>query len=196
MTCLRSYYQEFLQQHSCVEHLDLSRDDVSKICLVGNLCSSLFSDSQVVKTTGYYDACHVSIDDRGHNHTLEDQRRGCIRSWGCVVADCNNFSRRIMGPVKLRLLVCLQESEIATIDVEAHSPGILGKILVGFSTFKLLPEYKSINPLFSCQTELPTSRLNKLSHWSPKMCLNSQSCSAYQPQYYLHFMLFLLRVIS
>jgi hypothetical protein len=33
---------------------------------------------------------------------------------------------------KLKLLVRLQESEIATIDVEAHSPGILGKILVSF----------------------------------------------------------------
>ena len=54
-----------------------------------------------------------------------------------------SFHDVIHGPVKLKLLVHLQESEIATIDVEAHNPGILGRILVSFfSTCKLLPEYK------------------------------------------------------
>lgn len=46
------------------------------------------------------------------------------------------------GPVELKWLVCLQESEIATIDVEAHSPGILGKILVSFFFQGSLPEHK------------------------------------------------------
>jgi hypothetical protein len=47
---------------------------------------------------------------------------------------------------KLKLLVCLQESEIATIDVEALNPGILGKILV--SPVTSLPELKVT--LFFC----------------------------------------------
>ena len=46
------------------------------------------------------------------------------------------------GPVKLKLLVHLQESEIATIDVEAHNPGILGKILVSF--FRLVSSFRNI----------------------------------------------------
>lgn len=63
-----------------------------------------------------------------------------------------------IGSIILKFLVLLQESEIATIDVEAHSPGILGKILVSdFS--RLLPEYISYpDLLFSFRTELPTFR--------------------------------------
>lgn len=59
----------------------------------------------------------------------------------------------------LKLLLPLQESDIAMIDVEAHSPGILGKILVGFQP---LPAFSGtgINSdlLSSCRTELPTSQ--------------------------------------
>jgi hypothetical protein len=47
----------------------------------------------------------------------------------------NNFHDVFHGPVRLKSFVRLQESEIATIDVEAHSPGILGKILVRFRDF-------------------------------------------------------------
>lgn len=53
---------------------------------------------------------------------------------GDVLLQIVSIRRIFRGPVRLKGLVCLQESEIATIDVEAHSPGILGKILVRFST--------------------------------------------------------------
>ena len=100
------------------------------VLLLPGLCSSSLRASWDIKTTGYYDACHVPIDDWGYNNLLEDQRRGCIHFWRCVVADCmRSFTTYFHGAVKL---ICSQESEIATIDVEAHSPGILGKILVSF----------------------------------------------------------------
>jgi hypothetical protein len=139
MTCLLSCYQdqEFLQRR-CVEHLGWSKDDVSRFALLEICADRCLGSHESLKRQAIMMPAMSPLMTEGTITRWKIKEGDAFAPGDVLLQIVTGFTTYFM--VQSNWLH-LQESEIATIDVEAHNPGILGRILVSFfSTCKLLPE--------------------------------------------------------